>query len=86
MFTLYCLPCHISLLTSGVVRVENINAPEDHIPEVLNRVKSEYLIKTYNISTWTDHEDFLEQVAKRYGKLLKVRIHCSTTLAAIRNR
>ncbi|XP_067932331.1 uncharacterized protein [Watersipora subatra] len=59
------------IVLKGVVRVENVGTPEDYIPELLNRVKPEYLLKTYKISTWTDHEDFLEQVAKRYGKLLK---------------
>lgn len=62
----------IMLLLSGVVRVENVGTPEDYIPELLRRVKPEYLLKTYSVSSWEDHEDFLEQVAKRYGKLLKV--------------
>lgn len=52
--------------------MENVTAPEDYVEEVLKRVKPEYLLKTYNITEWTDHEDFLDQVAKRYGKLLKV--------------
>ena len=60
--------CH-----TGVVRVENVSSPEDHIAEVLRRVKPEYLLKSYHITSYEDHEDFLEQVAKRYGKLLKVR-------------
>lgn len=59
-----------------MVRVENVAAPDDYISEVLARVKPEYLLKTYKISSWTDHVDFLEQVAKRYGKLLKVKLHC----------
>ena len=52
--------------------MENVGTPDDYIPELLNRVKPEYLLKTYHIAAWEDHEDFLEQVAKRYGKLLKV--------------
>lgn len=56
----------------GVVRVENVGTPEDHVSEVLRRVKPEYIYKTYHVTSWADHEDFLEQVAKRYGKLLKV--------------
>lgn len=55
----------------GVVRVENIKNPEDYIEAMLKRVKKEYIEKTYNISSWTDHEDFLTQFAKRSGKLLK---------------
>ena len=41
------------------------------IPEVLSRVKKEYLQKTYNIEDWEDWEDFLEKVAQKFGKLLK---------------
>ena len=35
-------------------------------------VKSEYLCRTYEIATWTDAVDFLSQLAKKTGKLLKV--------------
>ncbi|XP_033105254.1 nucleolar GTP-binding protein 2-like [Anneissia japonica] len=59
------------IILKGVVRVENVKFPEEHIPEVLRRVKTEYITKTYRITQWTDHIDFLEQLARRYGKLLK---------------
>lgn len=55
----------------GVVRVEYIKNPEDYIEAMLQRVKKEYIQKTYNIMSWTDHEDFLTKFAKRSGKLLK---------------
>ncbi|PWN20397.1 NGP1NT-domain-containing protein [Microstroma glucosiphilum] len=55
----------------GVVRVENLETPAEHIPALLSRVKPEYIKKTYNLKGWTDTTDFLEQLAKRYGKLLK---------------
>ncbi|KAL4228405.1 Nucleolar GTP-binding protein 2 [Mactra antiquata] len=55
----------------GVVRVENIKTPEDYIDAMLQRVKVEYIKKTYSIISWTDHEDFLSQFARRSGKLLK---------------
>ncbi|XP_043267249.1 nucleolar GTP-binding protein 2 [Venturia canescens] len=55
----------------GVVRVELINNPEDYIETVLQRVKPEYMKKTYKIEDWEDHTDFLEKLAKRTGKLLK---------------
>lgn len=54
------------------VRVENIQDPSSHIPAVLERVKPEYLSKTYQIVSWSDSADFMEQVAKRMGRLLKV--------------
>ncbi|KAJ8675798.1 hypothetical protein QAD02_011584 [Eretmocerus hayati] len=55
----------------GVVRVELIQNPEDYIEPVLQRVKPEYIVKTYKIPEWTDHVDFLEKFARRSGKLLK---------------
>ena len=54
------------------VRVEYVKAPENHIPEVLSRVKKEYIVKTYGIDEWESPEHFLEQVAKKGGRLLKV--------------
>lgn len=55
----------------GVVRVELVTSPEDYVETVLQRVRKEYIRKTYGIVTWTDHIDFLEQLAKKTGKLLK---------------
>ncbi|XP_037069353.1 nucleolar GTP-binding protein 2-like [Pollicipes pollicipes] len=55
----------------GVVRVELISSPEDYIPAVLERVRPEYMRRTYGVADWTDCEDFLERIAKRTGKLLK---------------
>jgi len=55
----------------GVVRVELISAPDDYIPAVLERVRPEYMRRTYGVADWTTVEDFLEKIAKRTGKLLK---------------
>lgn len=55
----------------GVVRVELVNNPEDYIEAVLERVKKEYLIKTYKIEDWGNSTEFLEKLAYRMGKLLK---------------
>lgn len=55
----------------GVVRVELVTCPEDYVVEVLKRVRDEYIRKTYRIEKWTSSIDFLEQMAKRSGKLLK---------------
>lgn len=55
----------------GVVRVENLETPAEHIPALLTRVKAEYLRKTYGLKAWKDPYDFLAQLARRYGKLLK---------------
>uniref|UniRef100_A0A182P0T5 Nucleolar GTP-binding protein 2 n=1 Tax=Anopheles epiroticus TaxID=199890 RepID=A0A182P0T5_9DIPT len=55
----------------AVVRVELVNNPEDYIEEVLKRIRKEYVVKTYGVTEWTDHIDFLEQIARKTGKLLK---------------
>ncbi|XP_066585760.1 nucleolar GTP-binding protein 2 isoform X2 [Prorops nasuta] len=55
----------------GVVRVELVQNPEDYISAVLEKVKPEYIHKTYKIKEWYDHIDFLEQLAKRNGRLMK---------------
>ncbi len=59
------------IVLKGVVRVENIPSPEDHVEELLNRVKKEYVERTYKMSEWTDHIDFLEKLAAKTGKLNK---------------
>jgi nuclear GTP-binding protein len=59
------------IILKGVIRVENVKEPEDHIEEVLNRVKKEYLAKTYKIDDWEDCADFMTKLARRTGKLLK---------------
>merc|ERR1719228_609935 len=55
----------------GVVRTEHLSNPEDYVVEVLARCKTKYVARTYKLSSWTDHIDFLEQMAKRCGRLGK---------------
>ena len=59
------------IVIKGVVRAEKLAEPEMVVPELLERVKKEYLVKTYGIGEWADWEDFLDKLAKKYGKLLK---------------
>ncbi|XP_038056001.1 nucleolar GTP-binding protein 2-like [Patiria miniata] len=59
------------IVLKGVVRVERCESPEDYIPVLLDRVKLDYIRKTYRLTDWTDPTDFLEKVAQRTGKLLK---------------
>eukprot|EP00842_Homolaphlyctis_polyrhiza_P000057 jgi/Hompol1/1051/HPOL_001161-RA len=59
------------IVLKGVVRVENISLPEEHVSQVVARVRPEYLSRTYGIAEWKDHLDFLSQVALKSGKLLK---------------
>ena len=55
----------------GVVRVEHLETPEDYVEEVLNRCKQKYVSRNYKIFSWKDHIDFLEQLAKKCGRLGK---------------
>lgn len=55
----------------GVVRVENLETPAEHIPTLLTRVEPVHLQKTYGLSKWTSAGDFLSQLAKKMGKLVK---------------
>eukprot|EP00798_Chlamydomonas_sp_ICE-L_P023349 gene23349-30600_t len=59
------------IVLKGVVRVENLEDASVHVGPVLKRVKPEYLKRAYKIKEWTDVEDFLTQLAKMSGKLLK---------------
>ncbi|XP_019582112.2 nucleolar GTP-binding protein 2 [Rhinolophus sinicus] len=59
------------IVLKGVVQVEKIKTPEDHIGAVLERAKPDYISKTYKIESWENAEDFLEKLALRTGKLLK---------------
>lgn len=52
--------------------MEKIKCPEDHITTVLERAKPEYIRKTYKIDSWENAESFLEKLAYKTGKLLKV--------------
>jgi nuclear GTP-binding protein len=55
----------------GVVRVESLEDATEHVAQVLERVKPEYMRRAYKLAGWTDAEDFLEQVARGAGKLGK---------------
>lgn len=61
----------VDIILKGSVRVEKMSAPEDTIPTILERVRHEYLKRTYGLQSWVDSVDFLEQIARKTGKLLK---------------
>ncbi|KAF5352804.1 hypothetical protein D9756_006083 [Leucocoprinus leucothites] len=63
----------------GVVRVEALPTPSEHIPHLMERVKPLYLSRTYGIPMpnkdnptqgW-DPEEFLDKLARKKGRLLK---------------
>ncbi|XP_057951632.1 nuclear/nucleolar GTPase 2 [Malania oleifera] len=59
------------IVLKGVVRVANLQDAAEHIGEVLKRVKKEHLKRAYKIKDWDDENDFLVQLCKLSGKLLK---------------
>eukprot|EP00249_Psilotum_nudum_P018209 c26693_g1_i1 orf=82-1917(+) len=66
-----CDDSETDIVLKGVVRVSNLENATDHIREVLSRVKKEYLTRAYKIKDWVDENDFLTQLSKMAGKLLK---------------
>ncbi|KAL6635073.1 hypothetical protein ACP70R_027744 [Stipagrostis hirtigluma subsp. patula] len=59
------------IVLKGVVRVTNLEDAAEHIGEVLRRVKKEHLQRAYKIQDWADDNDFLVQLSRATGKLLK---------------
>jgi nuclear GTP-binding protein len=58
-------------ILKGVVRIENVEDAQDYVEELLNRIRPEYMEKTYGIGHWTSHMDFLARFAQKTGKLSK---------------
>lgn len=59
------------ILLKGVVRVENVENPEQYVAAALNKCKKKHVLKTYELADYKDHYDFLEQLARKGGRLLK---------------
>jgi nuclear GTP-binding protein len=58
------------ILLRGVVRVENVENPEQYIPAVLAKTKPQHMERTYQIKGYADHIEFLELLARKGGRLL----------------
>ncbi|KAI8471387.1 MAG: NUC091 domain-containing protein [Monoraphidium minutum] len=61
----------VDAVLKGVVRVEGLEDAAPYVDAVLQRVKPEYLRRAYRISSWEDGHDFLVQLARLSGKLLR---------------
>ena len=55
----------------SVTRTENIDEPEHYIQYIVDRVRPQYLTKTYGIEKFDGPDDLLEKIAKRLGRFLK---------------
>eukprot|EP00921_Rhytidocystis_pertsovi_P010990 GHVQ01017704.1.p1 GENE.GHVQ01017704.1~~GHVQ01017704.1.p1 ORF type:complete len:499 (+),score=57.40 GHVQ01017704.1:4969-6465(+) len=63
-----------SKVLKGAVRAERLQCPEDYVEEVLRRVKREYILNKYKLTSdvsWEDSEEFLKILAVKMGKLRK---------------
>lgn len=58
------------ILLRGVVRVENVENPEQYIPAVLEKTKPQHIERTYSLKGYKDHFEFLELLARKGGRLL----------------
>uniref|UniRef100_A0A6T6BP81 Nucleolar GTP-binding protein 2 n=1 Tax=Compsopogon caeruleus TaxID=31354 RepID=A0A6T6BP81_9RHOD len=62
----------VDAVLKGVVRVESLRDDSARfIPAVLERVKVEHVEQAYGVKGWLDADDFLENLARKSGKLLK---------------
>ena len=59
------------ILLRGVVRVENVENPEQYIAAVLNKTKPQHIQRTYDVGSFETATDFLEILARKGGRLLK---------------
>ncbi|KAF4552987.1 Nucleolar GTP-binding protein 2-like protein [Elsinoe fawcettii] len=59
------------ILLRGVVRVENVENPEQYVAAAMRKVKRHHLERTYDVKNWENATDFLEALARKGGRLLK---------------
>lgn len=59
------------ILLRGVVRVENVENPEQYIPGVLRRCQPRHIERTYEIKNYADATEFLNILARKGGRLLR---------------
>lgn len=54
----------------GAIRIENVEDPDQIIPDVINLAGKEAIEKCYEIQ-FNDIEDLFERIARKYGKVVK---------------
>ena len=59
------------ILLRGVVRVENVQNPEQYVAAAMKKCKTHHLERTYDVRGWTNAIEFLEALARKGGRLLK---------------
>ncbi|KAH0569904.1 Nucleolar GTP-binding protein 2 [Spironucleus salmonicida] len=61
----------LRILLQGVIRTEYVEYPEKLVPSILKKVQKLHVLKTYQIRNYEDEEDLLEQLAYKWGRILK---------------
>ena len=59
------------ILLRGVVRVENVENPEQYVAAVLKKTKPQHIQRTYDVRGFETATEFLELLARKGGRLLK---------------
>ena len=59
------------ILLRGVVRVENVENPEQYIAAVLKKAKPRHIERTYDVNGYETPTEFLELLARKGGRLLR---------------
>ena len=59
------------ILLRGVVRVENVENPEQYIAAVLKKTKPSHIERTYDVRGFSNATEFLELLARKGGRLLR---------------
>ncbi|KAI9716191.1 MAG: GTPase required for pre-60S ribosomal subunit nuclear export and maturation [Chrysothrix sp. TS-e1954] len=59
------------ILLRGAIRVEAVSNPEQYVAAALRKCKQRHVEKTYDIKSYTSTIDFLDQLARKSGKMLK---------------
>ena len=59
------------ILLKGVVRVENVQNPEQYIAAVLRKTRPQHIERTYDVRDFNSPTEFLEVLARKGGRLLK---------------
>jgi nuclear GTP-binding protein len=59
------------ILLRGVVRVENVQNPEQYIAGVLKRTQPRHIERTYDVKNYADATDFMSILARKGGRLLR---------------
>lgn len=61
----------VETVLKGVVRAERLQNPTDFVAPILARVNPEHIQRHYGLKEWTSDVDFLTQLARQKGKLLR---------------